>query len=314
MPTDLMEDHALALQLHGVLSEIDPARWRDEMAQSLRRRLAEIVSRKEATPASPRLAPLVETIKTELPQLEQPAPDTRSRWLAFKQRIQPVYASMAAALQAEKVHVPSLRPTNYARNVFHISAAIAAVVIIELVGSPGWVLAAALAWAGFAWSCEISRRVSPAINKMLMWFFGPVAHPHETHRVNSATWYATALVVLALTQSTMLCLVGVAVLGVGDPLAALIGRRFGRTKLIHGRSLEGTLGFVVSASVAAFVLLRIFHAAQLGVGASAMLAVSAAVAGALAELFSLRIDDNVSIPLSAASGGAIALWVMSLPV
>lgn len=311
MPTDLVQDHALALQLHGVLSEIDPARWRDEMAQSLRRRLAELVSTKES---SPRLAPLVETIKTELPHLEHPAPDTRSRWLAFKRRIQPVYATVAAALRAEKVHVPSLRPTNYARNLFHVGAAITAVLLIELVGSPGWVLAAALAWAGFAWSCEVSRRLSPAINTKLMWFFGPVAHPHETHRVNSATWYATALVVLALTQSTMLCLVAVAVLGVGDPLAALIGRRFGRIKLIHGRSLEGTLGFVATASVAAFVLLRVFHAAQLGVGASALLAVSAAAAGALAELFSLRIDDNVSIPLSAASGGALALWAMSLPV
>ena len=41
MAADLTEDRDLALQLHKVLSEIDPARWRDEMAAVLKPRLTD---------------------------------------------------------------------------------------------------------------------------------------------------------------------------------------------------------------------------------------------------------------------------------
>ncbi len=113
---------------------------------------------------------------------------------------------------------------------------------------------------------------------------------------------------LTLTHSPVLCLVAVGVLGIGDPVAAFIGRRFGRIRLLHGRSLEGSLAFLVSGAAFAFALLRAFHP-ELGLGAAVGLAVTAAGCGALAELFSLRIDDNLSVPLAAAAGGALVLLV-----
>ena len=232
MTADLFEDREIALQLHTVLSDIDAARWRDEMAAALKAKLATLLARLEGRRA--RHAELVATLNTALPALDEGA--DRSAWLAFKQRVQPAYLALAARLKAESIHVPSLRPTNYARNVFHVMSAVVALATILLVQNPLVLLVVAVACAGFAWSCEVSRRLSPAVNVKLMRFFGPVAHPHETHRVNSATWYATALVMLALTQSTLLCVVGVLVLGVGDPMAALVGRRLGRTRLMHGRS------------------------------------------------------------------------------
>lgn len=251
---ELMEDRDLALQLHRVLSEIDPARWREEMATKLKPRLSEL---QQALQQRPQHKELAETLGHELPTLKD---GTRRTWLAFKKRVQPGYMELAKKLQAASIHVPSLRPTNYARNLFHITSAVAAVISIELLSNPHVLLAIAIAWAAFAWTCEISRRRSPRINALLMKVFGSVAHPHEAHRVNSATWYATALVLLALTQSTVLCVAGVAVLGLGDPMAALVGRRFGRVRLMHGRSLEGTLAFIVSGSLATFALLTVFHA------------------------------------------------------
>lgn len=308
MTAELLEERDIALQLHHVLSDIDPARWRDEMASKLKPKLAELSARLERRSGATEA--LASTLRAELPALE--APD-KSRWLAFKQRVQPAYMSLAAHLREARIHVPSLRPTNYARNVFHIMSALVAVVVIELVANPLVILGIAIAWASFAWSCEISRRISPRVNEKLMRFFGPVAHPHETFRVNSATWYATALVLLALTQSTPLCIAGVAVLGVGDPIAALVGRRFGRIKLLHGRSLEGTLAFVLSATVVTAALFALFHPA-LGLGGAVVFAACASVAGAIAELVSMRVDDNFSIPLSAASGVALAAWLFSLPL
>ncbi len=307
MPTDLLEDRALALQLHGVLSDIDPARWKDEAVAALRQRLQEIQRQLEEKKTHQRLTEVSSALAAGLAEVDTPAADPRSRWLELKQRLQPAYEAMAASLRAERVPVPSLRPTNYARNLFHVGSATVAVVTIELLNSPLAILAIAVTWASFCWSMEVLRRRSAGANQMLMRFFAPVAHPHETHRVNSATWYATALVGLALTRSSALCVLAVAVLGVGDPLAALIGRRFGRVKLLHGRSLEGSLAFLLSAWAAAFGLLLAFH----GLSPARALAVAGAgaLAGALAELFSLRVDDNLSIPLCAALAGALALWL-----
>lgn len=202
------------------------------------------------------------------------------------------------------------RPANYARSVFHFGGALSAVVALELIPNSLIVLALATLWAAFAWSMEALRRLNPSINTALMRFFGPVAHEHETVKVNSATWYSTALLLLALTQWRELIVIGVAVLGVGDPLAGLVGRRFGRTKLLHGRSLEGSLAFVLGAALVSFALLRAFHSGALSWQASAVAALCASVAGAAAELLSWRFDDNFTIPLSAAVGAGIVFWLM----
>lgn len=296
--------HALALELHSVLSEIDPVRWRDEMGEALSRKLARLAARFSATS---KLEPMGNTLRTELAAVEAQPRDVKAQWLAFKQRVQPAYASMAASLRAQQIHLPSLRPTNYARNAFHVASAAAALTVLELV-PPNVVVVIALVWAGAAWAAEAGRRLDPRINAALMRLFHSVSHPHEATRVNSATWYATALLALALTASTPACVAAVTVLGVGDPLAAVIGRRFGRTRLMHGRSLEGTLGFVVSATLAASLTLSLHSLGPHTV----LLAFAAAASGAVAELVSLRVDDNFSIPLSAAAGLTFASWVLHL--
>lgn len=301
---ELSEDRELLLAAHGVLSDIDPARFRHDATEGLRARLLD-VARRMANRR--RLEPLRAVLESGAAQLPTGASAPRKRWMAFKRRVQPVYASAAASLRAEAVHVPSLRPTNYARSLMHVGAALAALLAIEVSPSPWLVLALALGFASVAWTCEVVRRRSVRVNAWLMRLFGPVAHQHEHQRVNSATWYATALVALAATGSSVLPAVAVTVLGVGDPMAGLVGRRFGRHRLVHGRSLEGTLAFFASAALAAFVLLRALHGTELSLTTSLAVAVTASLAGALAELFSLRLDDNLSVPLSAAAGAALAL-------
>lgn len=305
MAADLTEDRDLALQLHKVLSEIDPARWRDEMAAVLKPRLTELQQRFEKREHH---AALADTLKTEVPKL-----GTRGQWLAFKKQLQPAYIELAKRLKAESIHVPSLRPTNYARNVFHVLTAVTVVALLEFMNNPALVLMIAAFAAAAAWSTELARRLSPRVNVLVMKLFNPVAHPHEVQRVNSATWYTTALLLLAATQSTLLCVTGVVVLGIGDPIAALVGRRFGRIKLLHGRSLEGTVAFAISATIATFGAFLIFHS-SMGLSMALLLAAAASIAGALAELFSLRVDDNFSIPLSAAAGVVVMTTLLQVAI
>ncbi len=299
-------DRALVLQLHGLLSEIDPIRWRDTAASALKVRLYELQQRLEQRE---RLASVAGALRTELPTLEASTSDLKTRWLTFKQHLQPSYEAIATSLRAEQIHVPTLRPTNWARSAFHVAGAAFAIVLIELIDSPLLLTCAASVYAVTFWLMELARRRSPRVNRALMGFFKPISHVHEARRVNSSTWYATALVALTLTQSDVLCVVAVSILGVGDPLAALVGRRFGRIKLLHGRSLEGTLTFFISGLLVSFALLRLLHPA-LAIGATLAICATASLLGALAELLSLRIDDNLSVPLAAALGGALAMTLL----
>ena len=64
--------------------------------------------------------------------------------------------------------------------------------------------------------------------------------------------------------------------------------------------------FFVVGVVAAFAALALFHWAELGFATVAWMAVAAGIAGALAELGSGVLDDNLSVPvISAAAAWAV---------
>lgn len=203
------------------------------------------------------------------------------------------------------MHDPAMRPANYTRSLTHVASGLVILLLIQLVlQTEQRILAASALFAAFAWTLEITRWLFPPWNAILMKMLGRIAHGHEWNHVNSSTWYGTALFGLSLVASPMVSTVAVMVLGLGDPAAGLVGRRYGRTRFSSGRSLEGSLGFVVVGSLGAFAAMRIFYPA-VAMGEAAILAVAAAVAGAVAELMTRRLDDNLVIPLAAAGGAGL---------
>lgn len=189
----------------------------------------------------------------------------------------------------------------------HVASGFGVLLLIQYFLSPRGMVIAATSFAIFAWSLEAGRRFSPSFNNLLMNLLGKVAHPHERHRVNSSTWFSTALFGLSIAASPMVSSVAVMVLGVGDPAAALVGRRYGRVRLASGRSLEGSLGFVFFGGLAAWLTMWAFYP-EVALLRSISLALGAAVAGALAELLTRKLDDNLVIPIAAAIGaGLVAL-------
>ena len=156
-------------------------------------------------------------------------------------------------------------------------------------------------------SLEIGRRIDPRINTFCMSLFGRTAHPHEAHRVNSATWYAVAVLLMAICQSAVPAAIAlVVVLGVGDPIAAIVGvagARVRRERPLASRAWRssppaGTRGRGLSGSLPSRDRPR-RHASRPPSWAPDR--------GALAELFSRRIDDNFSIPLAAFGAAFLTL-------
>jgi dolichol kinase len=207
-----------------------------------------------------------------------------------------------------EARISEARPQNNARSVFHVGSALAALALLHWLPSRGWLIAVSVAFAASGWTMEIARRLSPAANRRLMALFAPVAHAHERHGINSATWYCTALVLLALFAPLRAAEVGVVVLGLADPAAGFIGRRFGKTRLRKNRSLEGSLGFVVVGALAAGAWLAVSGGVALP--ALAVLAVVGGVVGALTEIGSTRLDDNFTIPVTVALAVSLAQQVV----
>lgn len=297
----------MAVELYELFAELDRGRLKRESLRTMRTRLdavrGKVSSLKDEAPA-----PLSSELTTldALLDAHAPAKDARGEWLTLRQRVQPTYESIARALSREDIHVPSLRPTNYARNVLHVASATFALGALEL--APSWNVAIAIAggFAGVGVSLEIGRRLSARVNELCMWLFGRTAHPHEAHRVNSATWYAIAVLLMALCQQAVPAAVALVVLGIGDPMAAIVGRRWGRVRLVNGRSLEGTLAFVASGALAAAAFVSLVHP-EIGLAGAVAISTAGALAGSVAELFSRRIDDNFSVPLTAFAAAFLAM-------
>jgi len=300
--------HALALELHGLFRALDRRLQAPELVSAkldaASRRLDEwLAADWSLVPES-----VIESIERVAELLRRWAPDDlhdTSAWTELKAQLRETYAGLSTALRRERVRVPELRPANLTRSAFHTLSALVCLGLVVLL-TPRQLPWAAGAFAAWAWSLEGLRRVSPRANVALMAFFRPIAHEQERDRVNSATWYMTSLVLLALTYSPILCVASVAVLGLADPLAGLVGRRFGRVRLVNNRSLEGTLTFVVAGTLAARAAMLLVETSA-GGSALWLTALAAALAGAVAELLSRRIDDNLSIPMAAAAVAAVTL-------
>lgn len=308
----------LASEIHALLRETDPVRWTAGVADRARERWARIRhgvlrlrASHEASPAGKldeALAHIAVVVRESSPG---PAPEAEPRhyWMELRARLMPAYERLAAQLRARSLRAPTLRPTNWSRIAFHMSSAVGALLLLEVILTARGSLWATGSFAAFCWFCETARTIDPRVNDFLMSvrFFQRVIHPHEHVRVNSATWYGTALFLLAIAAPPFASAAALAALGLGDPVAGLVGRRWGRRAIGGGRTLEGSLAFVAGATLAVFGVLSLWHAV---VAWPLLLVVSAAAAvgGAAAEALSHRVDDNFAVPLAAAA----AAWAAAL--
>lgn len=310
-----VETRDFALELYELLRSLDRVPG-EEAIQTVRRKVERLrdwcrrlmdseAARDEAMAAVVRALRSLMLAFEELAARLSEGLSTASAFAAFRTAAAPHYETLAARLRAMRVDTPTLRPSNWKRSVFHVASGLVGVVSIALLPWPV-VIGIAATFFTTAWTLDIGRRYVPALQRLSVWIFRSMMHPHEYHRVNSATWYATALFIMALTSSALPCLLAVLVLAVGDPAAGLVGRRWGRTRLIAGRSLEGSLAFVAVSSVCVLAALALVYP-HLAMGTRVALALGCGVVGSIVELTSRRVDDNLSIPLAVTATAHVVL-------
>jgi diacylglycerol kinase (CTP) len=152
---------------------------------------------------------------------------------------------------------------------------------------------------------EAVARRAPWVNRLLV-------RTEEQVRESAMIPYVIAVLLTVLTVPKRAALVGIYALAVADPLAAIVGIRYGRWRMAHHRSIEGSLAFFAATFAIA--------AAVLGWRADASAVALASASGtigllaAICEALPLRIDDNLTIPLAVGFGAWIVAALFGLPL
>lgn len=128
-------------------------------------------------------------------------------------------------------------------------------------------------------------------NSQFMKVFSAFIRRTETNRYNGSTFLCFAFFTVIFLFPRYVAVTAMLFLSLGDAAAELGGKNFGRLK-IFSRSMEGSTAFFIVAFLIAYPLYQDWRIAAL-----------AAFAGAMVELFSFEVDDNLTVPI----GSAVAL-------
>ena len=160
--------------------------------------------------------------------------------------------------------------------------------------APGRVVAVLGGVTALAFAMDAARLTVPRLNRLFFVTFRWLASPREARAVASSTWYALAATLVWLGAPGTPAVSGLLVLGLADPAASVIGRRWGRSPLGKG-TREGSGAFF---AVALLVLWS-------RVDFPAALFVAALVA--LVEIVPSKADDNLTVPIATAALVTLAM-------
>ena len=222
------------------------------------------------------------------------------------QRASSIFPTQSKKLTAR--HREGARPLKWGRIALHLGGGLLAAALITESAMPiSWQMFT-FSFAGILLVLDFLRFSAPKFNlglvKRLEWF----AQEHEASRLTSATWFWLAMSVVALSGDRSAYLATLVTLSVGDPAGSIVGRKVRSPTLVHGRTVGGTLAFFLAASFmvgALFLRLPV----EVSIIRLSLVVAGASALGALIELYTAKLDDNLTVGL-----GVGLVYVLCLPL
>jgi len=179
------------------------------------------------------------------------------------------------------------------RQLFHLTAG-SSIPVAGIFAPEQWMLIALAVVSGGGLGLDLARFRLSWLNRQFLRWLAPLLKYDEGHRFTGATYLVVAGLLAFLFFDAAVAVPAMLFLSLGDPVAALVGRRT-RGPRVWGKSPAGTAAFI-AVSLAAVGVLVGGNAIEFHWG----LLVGAGIAG-LVELASLPPDDNLAVPLVAAA-------------
>lgn len=143
---------------------------------------------------------------------------------------------------------------------------------------------------------ENLRLRSPAVNERILKFWAPFMRFHEIHQMSTVPHYLASVILAIAIFPKPVAVLSILYLACGDPIASLIGILYGHKgpRLAGGKTMIGTL-----AGICTCTLVSVVYLSSLSVPVFTLFAVSwlGGLAGGMAELLPLEVDDNFTIPV-----------------
>jgi len=195
------------------------------------------------------------------------------------------------------------------RCLFHLSAA-SVIPLIGLAIGREYALGMAIMATVVLVGGEMARFLIPGVNAWFIEWLGMLLKPGEKQRITAATYLAVTSLVLLLIFDLEIASLALLFLALGDPVAGLIGKRFGRLRWnvwfstgiagASGKSVEGAIAFLAtSLSVATLLWTKDIYFTLWPA------AIGAAVA-AIVEFLPIPLEDNATVPIAS----ALVMWLL----
>ena len=137
---------------------------------------------------------------------------------------------------------------------------------------------------------DYSRKYIPYLKTIYISLFGIITRPYEYQGLSGASWVFMGAGVTTYLFNEEVAVIALLVMSLSDSAAAIIGIKFGNTRLFN-KSLEGSLAFFITTYMIIFYL---------SIASIPLTLITTIIATAI-ELFSTpKLNDNILLPVATA--------------
>lgn len=156
-----------------------------------------------------------------------------------------------------------------------------------------------LIFSGCSFMVEYARLRNEKINQMLMVVMRPVMRESEKNSVSGMPFYALGVSLSLFFFPERIAILSVLFLIFADPIASFCGILYGRDKILPNKSLQGTIAAFSVCYIVTLVYGLIHTSPSMNL---LVFAILAGIIGAVSELCSQFVDDNLCIPVISGLG------------
>lgn len=141
---------------------------------------------------------------------------------------------------------------------------------------------------------EVERFKKPGFNRWVFEHLSSLVKSKERFQPIGTTYFLFGVLLTVILFPHHIVVASLTFLALGDVVAAAVGERYGRIKIL-GKTLEGSITFFITAFVAGLLLMRLPRMQMEGLNLE--LVIWGAVSATVVELLSFKIDDNLTVPI-----------------
>ena len=159
-----------------------------------------------------------------------------------------------------------------------------------------------LSLAFLSLSLEIARLRFKFLNHLVLLVMGPFMRASERDSISGMPFYALGVGLALAFFEEKIAILSILFLIFADPISSYVGIKFGKTKILPNKSLEGSLAGVC---VCSFITLLYGYYYGASGGGFLLFVLLAGFIGSISEFVSQRVDDNLTIPIISGLGLSI---------